>query len=87
MESRGDNHHTFAYVYVFVCLCHRYTRAHRGQKSVSDPLDLELQGVVSSQAWMLETKLQSSEEENAQFTAESSLQTAIPLSHTQKLLV
>ena len=63
------------------------TQEHTGAKSVSDPLDLELQGVVSSQARMLETKLQSSEEQHAQFTAESSLQTAIPLSHTQKLLV
>lgn len=87
MESRGDNHHTSAYVDVFACLCHRYTGAHRGQNSVSDPLDLELQGGVSSQAWMLETKLQSSEEQNAQFTAESSPQSPPPCLTLRSYLV
>lgn len=86
MESGGDNHHT-AYVDVFVCLCHRYTGAHRGQNNVSDPLDLELQGVVSSQAWMLETKLQSSEDQNAQFTAESSPQSPSPCLTLRSYLV
>lgn len=42
----------YFYVHVFMLLC----VVHRDQKKPSDPLDLELQSIVSSM-WTLETKL------------------------------
>lgn len=49
------------YLCVFMCVCvrvcHMYVNAHIGQKRALDPLDLELQAVVSHLIRVLEIKL------------------------------
>lgn len=37
----------YVYACVYAWVCTRECRCHRGQKSVSDPLELELQAVLS----------------------------------------
>lgn len=52
---------SFNYVYVCVCVyvyeCTHEYRCLWGLEKVSDALQLELQGIVSHQVWMLETEL------------------------------
>ena len=50
----------FMYVCIFVSVCLVFVDAHRGQKRVSDLLELELQAVVNSPLWVLGTELWSS---------------------------
>lgn len=44
------------YVCVCVSICHVCTGAHRGQKRVSETLELELLAIVGCQMWVLGTK-------------------------------
>jgi hypothetical protein len=45
------------YVFMCVCSCHICVHAHRCQKRELDPLELELQAVVSYLICMLRTEL------------------------------
>lgn len=50
-------------MYAQVIVCTQSTGAYRGQKRVSDIRELELQAVVSSPMWVLESKLRSSKKQ------------------------
>jgi hypothetical protein len=52
------------FIYLYVCMyVHVCVGGRVGQKKVPDPLELELQAVVSCPTWVLETELGSSARE------------------------
>lgn len=58
---------------MFICV-----GAYRGQKMVSDSLQVELQAIVSHPVWVLGLKLRSFEEQEVLLTTEYSLQSLAP---------
>jgi hypothetical protein len=61
-------------VCVHMCITHMHRGAFGGSKSVSDPLELELQAAVNYLIWVLGIQLRSFERAGSVLTTEPSLQ-------------